>query len=535
MEREACGHLEQLKAMVGLRVEDEALVGEVGRRIAPHLDEIVDSFMERLREWDDPALSVRDDERETRTREAQRTYLELLLGGVYDNEFLDRRMRIASKLGALRPPSRWFPGAYAVYFEQIPRILHDSFRNEPEMVARVHTSVGKVFLLDMEIICHSCLGQTVETVQEQRDRLRAMVDDRTRRLRVSEERYHDLFENYPEMILTMNESGLIVDANRAALESLGYERDELGELTINHLVAESHHPRFRTHIERTVRDGHDRIEAHLITREGGERHVELVSAAVRDDEARYVGARIFLRDLTARKRLEEEMIKWERLVAVGSMAAKVAHEIRNPLSSISLNVELLQENVQRLAGPEREEATELVGSILSEIDRLSNVIGEYLTFSRLPSPSLEVVPTGAFLRSVADFVRADMREHVIDLTIEVLPGTPALLADKNQLRQSLLNLFRNAQEAMASGGTIKVVAGPRDGNVVLEVHDTGIGIPKEEIRKIFDPFYTTKDYGTGLGLAFVQQVMREHGGRVICRSDVGGGTVFSLHLPASKE
>ncbi|MFH1279546.1 MAG: ATP-binding protein [Candidatus Eisenbacteria bacterium] len=535
MNREPKSRLDHMKAMVDLRPEDETLLAEVGKRIRPRLGEIVDGFIDRLRPLQSGALPVFDEEWEEQAREAQRAYLELLLGGVYDEDFLERRMRIASMLGSLRPPSRWFPGGYSVYVEHIPLLVQEFYGDEPEKSLRVHKAIEKIFLFDLQIICHSCLGQSVESVQEQRDRLRAIVSDRTRRLRVTEERYQDLFESYPEMILAMNEGGLIVDINRAALDSLGYERREMEQLTIHHLVADSHHPRFRMHLERMIRTGHDRLEAHIITRGGAEKHVELVSTAVRDEDGRYLGARVFLRDLTARKRLEEEMIRWERLVAVGSMAAKVAHEIRNPLSSISLNVELLQDEVQRLAGAESEEATALVASILSEIDRLTNVIEEYLTFGRLPSPSLEAVPTESFLRSVAEFVRPDMEEHNIELEIEVRPDTPDLMADKNQVRQSILNLFRNSQEAMPSGGTIRVIAGCREGQVILEVRDTGVGIPKEEIRKIFDPFYTTKDYGTGLGLAFVQQVMREHGGRVSCRSEDGSGTSFRLLFPAAKE
>ncbi|RPJ43163.1 MAG: PAS domain S-box protein, partial [Candidatus Latescibacterota bacterium] len=321
----------------------------------------------------------------------------------------------------------------------------------------------------------------------------------------------------------------------AAREALGYDQEEMHQLTIRHLIAESHHPRIGMHLDRVIRDGRDRVEAHIVSRSGEEKQVELVSTAVRDFAGKYLGARIFIHDMASRRKLEQEMLRLDRLVAVGSMAAKVAHEIRNPLSSISLNVDLLLDEIRRPSRGNSDEAESLVHSILSEIDRLTNIIEEYLSFGRLPSPALEAVDPEPFLHSVADFVRPDLQAHQIDLSIEVLPGTPRLLADRNQVRQSILNLFRNAQEAMPSGGSLKVVAGTRDGEVVIEVRDSGIGIPKEEIRKIFDPFYTTKDYGSGLGLAFVQQVMREHRGRVTCRSDAGSGAVFALHFPSAEE
>ena len=527
--------LSRLKALAGLEPDDENLLRELGEKLGDRRDDLVDRFVRQIESFEDLAPMVRDEKRLASIRQSQRSYLDLLFGGTYDGEFLDRRMRLASKLGALRPPSRWFPGGYSVYFETIPPLVRELYREDRERGDRVTAAVWKIFLFDAEIICHTCLGQTIESVQEQRDELKAIIDDRTRALRFSEERYHNLIENYPEMILAVNEGGQVVDANRAVLEELGYDEVEIRELTLHHLIAESHHPRIRMHLERVVRDGHDRVEGHLVTRKGEEKHVELVSSSVRDEEERYLGARIFIRDTMDRRRVEEEMIRWERLVAVGSMAAKVAHEIRNPLSSISLNVELLLDEIRRISKSDSDEAASLVSSILSEIDRLTNVIEDYLKFGRLPSPSLEPVSPEPFLRSIAEFVRPVLVEGGIDLSIEVRPGTPPFPADKNQVRQGVLNLFRNAQEAMQSGGSIRVVAGVREGNVVIEVRDTGIGIPKEEVRKIFDPFYTTKDYGTGLGLAFVQQVMREHGGRVTCRCEPDEGTVFCLHFPAGRE
>ncbi|MFH1679256.1 MAG: ATP-binding protein [Candidatus Eisenbacteria bacterium] len=533
--RKPKSRLDEIKDLVGLRRGDVGRVRALGERLGTDLDEIAGRVARRVARAGDPVRPHAAPEKEAEVRKAERSFLGLLLGGRYGRDYVSRRTRIFAGIAPGHPSFGWSPGSYGALLEEITPVVETLHRGDPDGQRLLLASVRKVLLFDLEIACRLTLGRTIEGGPEPRGRLLDRLDERTEGLLVSETMLTTLAQNYPEMVLAVDPEGRIVEANRAALANLGYDEEEIKQLNVLHLIAESHHPRIRMHLERTVRQGKDRAEVHILSRSGEEKHVELVSAAVRNEDGRYLGTRIFLRDLADRKRLEQEMLRLERLVAVGSMAAKVAHEIRNPLSSISLNVELLLDEIRRFPGGESSEAESLVGSILSEIDRLTNVIEEYLGFGRLPSPSLEPVDPEGFLQSVAEFVRPDLQERNIYLSIEVLPGTPRLIADRSQVRQSVLNLFRNAQEAMPSGGEIQVVVGTMDGDVVIEVRDTGIGIPKAEIRKIFDPFYTTKDYGTGLGLAFVQQVMREHGGRIACRSETGSGTVFTLHFPATGE
>jgi len=496
---------------------------------------VVDGFFAHIRLLDDPETRIESKAKAEEAVSAVLRHLTLLFCGRYDGTYLEKRAPIADSLRTLQPSAWWFPWGYSVYFENLSRLAFDTYPEDPGKVRAFLAALWKVLLFDMEISRDTSLDRRVRRLMRQRDDLRATVDDRTRDLEASEKRYRELVENFPEIILFIQEDGTIQEANREIEGQLGYGREEVRGLSLLELFPESQRSRIEDHLDRLVRSGHDRVGAHLFTREGERKSVDLMSTAMVDETGRFLRARVFIRDITAREILEEERSKWERLVAVGSMAAKVAHEIRNPLSSISLNVELLLDEIRRFTGEDKKEAIDLVGSILSEIDRLGNVIAEYLSFGRLPSPSLEKVDIGDFLRMVAGFVRPDLEEHGIELSIEVREGTPPIFADPNQIRQGVLNLFRNAQEAMPDGGTLKVIAGGTEESVVIEFRDTGVGIPKEKIAKIFDPFYTTKDFGTGLGLAFVQQVMREHGGRVTCRSEVGEGTVFGLHFPLAKE
>jgi two-component system, NtrC family, sensor kinase len=226
---------------------------------------------------------------------------------------------------------------------------------------------------------------------------------------------------------------------------------------------------------------------------------------------------------------EQRLIRSERLAAVGKIAAQITHEIRNPLASLGLYAELLADELP----PGEREGRRLLTAISAEVDRLSEITESYLRFVRLPKPKLEPEDLGALVTSVLEFARAELAQSGVALNVEVAPGLPDIAADENQLRQALLNLVRNAREALAAtGGVLRVaVDGAPDGRVRLTVADTGPGIPPEHVGKIFDPFFSTKEKGTGLGLALVQQIVAEHGGRIEVDSPPGRGTTFVITFP----
>jgi signal transduction histidine kinase len=241
------------------------------------------------------------------------------------------------------------------------------------------------------------------------------------------------------------------------------------------------------------------------------------------------------------QRLEEtvaertrQLTKWERLAAVGSMAAKAAHEIRNPLSSISLNTELLSDELLKFEGADTREAGELLQSIQGELDRLRRLLEEYMSFARMPLTNLEPVDIREFAERIARFIAPELERSGIDIDVVGGESSPQLYLDRDQFRQAVLNLLRNCQEAMPDGGNITIrIDEDADGTVELVVIDSGVGIDPANLDRVFDPFYSTKDMGTGLGLALVQQVMTEHGGRAICTSQPGRGAAFRLVLPES--
>lgn len=229
---------------------------------------------------------------------------------------------------------------------------------------------------------------------------------------------------------------------------------------------------------------------------------------------------------------EQRLIRSERLATVGRMAAHITHEVRNPLASLGLYVELLGDELAGVG----DEPRRLVSAIGKELDRLSEITETYLRFVRLPRPKLEREELGALATSVLEFSRAELQAAGIALDLLVAPRLPEVAADENQIRQALLNLVRNAKEAMGGGGRLRVeLVEVPTGHVRLTVADTGSGIAPENLAKIFEPFFSTKDKGTGLGLALVQQIVIEHGGRIEAQSPPGGGTAFVMTFPAAAE
>ena len=225
---------------------------------------------------------------------------------------------------------------------------------------------------------------------------------------------------------------------------------------------------------------------------------------------------------------EAENLRAARLAMVGRMAAQIAHEVRNPLSSISLNTELLEDEL----GANATEARVLCRAIHTEVNRLTEVTEAYLGL-RGGKPRLAKESLNAIIEGLVDFVRNDLATRHVDLATELDPGDPSGYIDANQIRQCLINLVRNAADAVSANGGGHVVLRTRGGGdrVEIAVEDNGVGIAVDVLPRLFDPFFSTKRGGNGLGLALTQQIIRDHGGEIHVASRVGRGTTFTLSVP----
>lgn len=259
--------------------------------------------------------------------------------------------------------------------------------------------------------------------------------------------------------------------------------------------------------------------------ENGEQTWEVVAAVFADDEA-HEGRILLARNVTGVRQMEKEVARSRHLNAIASLAAGVAHEIRNPLSSIKGFAVYFK---KRLAGNREDEETADI--MIAETERLNRVISQLIEFARPLVLKREPADLEDLVRQSVRLVKAEAEQSAVAVEIQAEEGLSRAEVDPDKVRQVLLNIFLNALAAMPKGGRLSVALNRRDDDVEIAVSDTGEGIRQENLPRIYDPYYTSKPAGTGLGLAVAQKIMDAHGGAIEVESREGAGTRVALRFP----
>ena len=231
---------------------------------------------------------------------------------------------------------------------------------------------------------------------------------------------------------------------------------------------------------------------------------------------------------------QQELLVAERMATVGRLSLKVAHEVRNPISAIELNAEMLNDIVRGRPDRDMEEAAGLVTAIRDQVNALDALTEEYLAFARFPRPHFEEESVNHLVQELADFVRPVATRQGLTVSVAIDPNVPMMEIDRGLLRQAALNLVKNGLEALSSGGEL-TIASRFDGETVeISVSDSGGGIPSDVAPRLFEQFFTTKPQGTGLGLPIARQITEEHGGEIRWANRPGRGAVFTIRLPIKR-
>jgi len=259
----------------------------------------------------------------------------------------------------------------------------------------------------------------------------------------------------------------------------------------------------------------------------------LMSDGGGDSNPELVGRAIILRDITEERREAQETIESERISAVTLLAAGVAHEIGNPLNSLDIQLQLLERRLRKtsLSKDDQKDLMASVSLARGEVKRLDQIITQFLKAVR-PAP-LECKPTdfNSLILETVEFLRTEVEDRGI--TVDLFPGKnlPSVSLDEDQFRQALYNVIRNSFQAMGSKGHLRIGTACDDTHVWVTIGDTGGGIDPEKVGMIFQPYYTTKENGSGLGLHIVQRIVRAHGGEIMIQSAKGQGMLFTIRLP----
>jgi two-component system sensor histidine kinase PilS (NtrC family) len=353
----------------------------------------------------------------------------------------------------------------------------------------------------------------------------------------------DIVQSLDSGLLTIASSGKITSFNKTAQKILGLTPEELEQGQIQQLFPDINEALFNLTETSPTGNSYQRYETTFVDKTGKTLYLGFSISPLRDNKDQVTGKTFIFQDITRFKEMEEQVKRSDRMATIGEFAAGIAHEIRNPLTSLSGSIQVLKEDL-KLKGANRH----LMDIILRESERLNNLITDFLLFAQPSRINKEKVDIGDLIDETLQLFENSPGHNRAIKIVKDLKKKIFLLGDPHQLKQLFWNLFINAAQIMPTGGELRVnlatvnaqgtsnpLKGARKGNLSplakISVSDSGDGIKPEEKEKIFEPFFTTKEGGTGLGLAIVHRIVENHEGFISVISQLHKGTTFDIFLP----
>jgi PAS domain S-box-containing protein len=425
------------------------------------------------------------------------------------------------------------------------KVVNDALNEEIEIEAKGGKKFRHTRTLQLEMTCKD--GSTVwteTTFSSLRDKdmtpvgflgITRDISERRRNedaLKESEERFRTLFESSKDAILVVTVSGDIVAINSAGLDLFGYAEHEIGSInTASFYPDPEERACFREKIER---DGYLKDYEIIYRKKDGTLLDCLETAtAIRDERGAIVGYQGTIRDISEHRKMEKRLMQAEKLSSLGGMISGVAHELNNPLTSIIGNAQLLMRKEIPLDFRNKLEI------IQRESIRCTKIVGGLLSFAREHRPERRMIDINTVVAESLLLREYDLRVNNIRVVTDLVENIPQTSADPYQLQQVFVNLINNSHDALAEkgGGTLSIRSFSKDGSIYIVFADDGPGISPDDLNRVFDPFFTTRDIGkgTGLGLSIAYGIINEHGGTIDAESRRGKGSTFTVRIPVVEQ
>jgi PAS domain S-box-containing protein len=343
--------------------------------------------------------------------------------------------------------------------------------------------------------------------------------------------YRDILDSIDRGIVTVDLQGKITSCNRALEEILEVEANTIVGCSLEEAFRRE--DPFYQFLQESIQEEpllQDRDLAYT-SKKGRIKPLRVTTFPLRKKTGERVGGILLVKDMTEIRKLEERVQRASRLAALGQLTQRLVHEIRNPLSAMDINLQLLEERLgSRSEDPEIGRYLEIIST---ETRRLNEVLRNAQVFSKPESPDLETIDLHRIIDQVVFLIKEEAFRKKIEISESLQAKHSMVKADPDQMKQVFLNLFKNSIEAMSEGGKFEVLSrNDGQGKIIgVELVDTGSGIPMANLQDVFDPYFTTKKKGTGLGLSVVHNIISQHGGTIDVTSWLGEGTIFSIILP----
>jgi PAS domain S-box-containing protein len=365
-----------------------------------------------------------------------------------------------------------------------------------------------------------------------------LVNSQQHKLRESEKRYRKLVENSQGLICTHDLEGTILSINPAATRLLGYNSSEMIGRNLDEFIAPQAREGFKEYLERISKGPTDKGLLHLITKDGQERILVYHNLLYQEPgHAPYVLGHA--QDITERQHAEEALrdiqttlARNERIAALGRVTAHLAHELKNPIAGLRLySLHLKSKVADKLSASEMS----IIDKIIGGINHLSETAENVLTFARPMTLTRHSVDHKRLVRDAIQLLEPQLAANNIKVNLDLSPSVDSIMIDEAAMRATLVNLIVNSIQAMSGGGELTISSASSDGMLQLAVADTGRGMTPDQIKQVFEPFYTTKSQGLGLGMSYALKVVERHGGSIQAESNLGEGARISITLPMEEK